>query len=74
MVGGNAGSQLIAPGNLEQLIDALRRFMSDPTYRRESGRLSRRRFERSFTAETMTARYVKQYEACLRGVREWTAR
>jgi len=69
MVGGNAGSQLIAPGNLEQLIDALRRFMSDPEYRRESGRLSRKRFERSFTAETMTARYVKQYEACLRGAR-----
>lgn len=67
MLNGNAGSQLIAPGNLEQLIDALRRFMSDPAYRRESGRLARKRFEKYFSAETMAVRYCEQYEACLRG-------
>ena len=69
MVSGNAGSKLIAPCNLEQLIDALRRFMSDSVYRRESGRLARKRFERLFTAETMAVRYGEQYEACLRGTR-----
>jgi len=69
MVNGNAGSQLIAPCNLEQLIDALRRFMSNPVYRRESGKLARKRFEGSFTAEAMTARYCEQYDACLRGAR-----
>lgn len=69
MVSGNAGSQLIAPCNLKQLIDAMRRFISDPAYRCESGRLARKRFERSFTAETMAARYGEQYEMCLRGAR-----
>ena len=69
MVSGHAGAQLLAPCNLEQLIDALRRFMSDPAYCRVSGRLARKRFERNFTAETMAARYGEQYESCLRGAR-----
>lgn len=69
MTTGNAGAQLIAPCNLEQLIDALRRFIADPAYRRESGKLARKRFESCFTAETMAARYGEQYEACLRGTR-----
>ena len=69
MVFENAGSQLITPCNLEQLVHALRRFMSDPVYRRASGRLARKRFESSFSAEKMAARYSEQYEACLRGAR-----
>lgn len=69
MTTGNAGAQLISPCNLEQLIDALRRFIADPSYRRESSKLARKRFESCFTAETMAARYSEQYETCLRGAR-----
>jgi len=67
MVSGNAGTLLIAPSNLDQLVRALRRFISDPAYRRESGRLARKRFESSFSVETMAARYGEQYEVCMRG-------
>lgn len=69
MVCGNAGSKLVAPCNLEQLIDALGQFMSDPVYRRDSGRAARKQFESSFTVEAMAARYVEQYDSCLRGTR-----
>lgn len=58
---------LVAPENADLLASAIAQLLHDPERRRQFGEAGRHRIETEFSAQRMTAEYLRVYEAGSRG-------
>src|SRR5207302_2252037 len=57
---------LVAPGNPEELAEAIVKLLADPALRRSCGQAGRARVAREFDEETVVSAYTKFYASLLR--------
>ena len=62
----NGSGLLIDPGNVVELVTAIRRLHLDPTLRRSLGHNARARIQAEFGLENMIRAYESLYDALLR--------